>query len=335
MMGLTPRRGEALRPSQETPMSSDVITRCGFNTPVTRDAERRIGPWRAPRQMLADQSYEDHAWIHDDTTAQKFGFNSGTIEGPTRFSQFVPLAVDAWGKAFLASGCLSDHHRNAVFEEEEVQAELILPAADASHGEILLRKRDGSELLRGSVSVAGADARGALDVRLTALGPPGSLRILRDVHVGMRSKRETGRMGFDQMMGALYPFSLLDKLARITEPEQWHTREGGSASPWGRPIVPFEMISVLLNYAAKDDPFPLRGTAIGLFADQEVRLADGPLFVGDDYETDREIVAISDSRQTESMWVRSRVYRPGRSSVVASMLLNSASLKDSFTDTDA
>jgi hypothetical protein len=34
----------------------------------------------------------------------------------------------------------------------------------------------------------------------------------------------------------------------------------------------------------------------------------------------------------ESMWVRTRVYRPGSSEVIATMLLNSASLKDSFVD---
>ena len=56
----------------------------------------------------------------------------------------------------------------------------------------------------------------------------------------------------------------------------------------------------------------------------------GPLFVGEDYELEREIVALSASRRTESLWVRTRVMWPGSDRVVATMLLNLASLKDSY-----
>ena len=47
-----------------------------FETPIeTTTAESGAaalaGPWRTPRQMLAAQSYDSHASIHDDATAQK------------------------------------------------------------------------------------------------------------------------------------------------------------------------------------------------------------------------------------------------------------------------
>ena len=38
---------------------------------------------------------------------------------------------------------------------------------------------------------------------------------------------------------------------------------------------------------------PIKGPAVGLFADQEIRLIRGPLFVGEDYETEREVIALS------------------------------------------
>ena len=79
---------------------------------------------------------------------------------------------------------------------------------------------------------------------------------------------------------------------------------------------------------------PVRGPVVGLFADQEIRLIKGPLFVGEDYEIEREIVALSESKRTESMWVRTSVYHPGSNDVIASMLLNGASLKESFVDPD-
>lgn len=54
--------------------------------------------------------------------------------------------------------------------------------------------------------------------------------------------------------------------------------------------------------------------------------------VDEPYELDREVVFLSGSRRTESMWVRTRIYAPGGSEVLATMLLNSASLKDSYSN---
>ena len=74
---------------------------------------------------------------------------------------------------------------------------------------------------------------------------------------------------------------------------------------------------------------PVKGPAVGLFADQEIRLMRGPLFVGEDYQTEREVVALSGSRRTESLWVRTTVFA-SNDVPVAKMLLNLASIKDSY-----
>jgi hypothetical protein len=52
-----------------------------------------------------------------------------------------------------------------------------------------------------------------------------------------------------------------------------------------------EMLSVLFQYRAREDRLPIRGPAVGLFADQEIRLLRGPLFAGEHYQTEREVVA--------------------------------------------
>ncbi len=62
------------------------------------------GDYRSPRQMLADQEYGGHTSIHDDETAERLGFQAGPIEGPTHFSQFVPLLAELWGTAWFESG---------------------------------------------------------------------------------------------------------------------------------------------------------------------------------------------------------------------------------------
>ena len=100
---------------------------------------------------------------------------------------------------------------------------------------------------------------------------------------------------------------------------------------FGLPIIPMEMLSVLFQYKSKEDRLPSKGPAVGLFADQEIRLLAGPLFVGRDYQLEREVVALGGSRRTESLWQRTSVFDPKQPfSPVATMLLNLASIKESF-----
>jgi hypothetical protein len=308
------------------------MTASAFDTEITETAEALIGPWRQPRQMLHAQVYDAHASIHDDATAKKLGFKGGTIEGPTHFSQFAPLGARLWGQAWFESGCLSAHYRNACFEGEDVQAILSKPLPGTSQCQIQMVKRDGTEVLRGSASVGDPRAATALETRLAELKPLTDPVILRDVKVAQTSKRQTARMAFDQNMGDLYPFSLRQKLAVITENSPYYSSaDNPSSNPWRKAIIPMEMLSVLFQYRSKDDPLPSKGPAVGLFADQEIRLLKGPLFVDQDYELEREVVALSGSRRTESLWQRTTVFDPKAPAVpVATMLLNLATMKDSY-----
>ncbi len=304
------------------------MTSAAFNTAITERDNALFGPWRRPAQMLHAQVYDSHASIHDDATAQKLGFQGGTIEGPTHFSQFAPLCEKIWGKAWFETGCLSAHYRNPAFEGEEVQATIATPKPGEKSCTIGMTRRDGTEILRGTASVGQDGTETALHQRLGELKPLADPVILGDLKVGMKTGRQIVKMDFDQNMGDLYPFSLREKLKVITEPSPYYS---GSDNPWGRPIVPMEMLSVLFQYRAREDRLPVRGPAVGLFADQEIRLLRGPIFVGENYTTEREVVALSGSRRTESMWVRTTVFAAD-GKPVATMLLNLASIKDSYAN---
>ena len=297
-----------------------------FDSEITESNGLLTGPWRRPKQMLHAQTYDSHASIHDDATAQKLGFQGGTIEGPTHFSQFAPLCERIWGKQWFEAGCLSAHYRNPVFEGEEVQASIERPKPGQDICAIGMTRKDGTEILRGTASVGRDVTETALSRRLKELQPLTDPVILRDIKLGMKTARQNVKMDFDQHMGDLYPFSLAEKLKVITEPSPWYASRD---NPWGRPIVPFEMLSVLFQYRAREDRLPLRGPAVGLFADQEIRLLRGPLFVGESYATEREVVFLSGSRRTESIWVRTTVFS-GDGAPVATMLLNLASIKQSY-----
>jgi hypothetical protein len=304
------------------------MTKTSFDCAIEDLGQTIAGPWRGPRQMLAEQEYDGHASIHDPATAQKLGFKTATIEGPTHFSQFAPLGEALFGRRWFEEGCLSAHYRNAVFEGEEVRAFMDKPVNDATQVTIRMEKRDGTEVLRGTAQVGAGGAPTALEARIAALEPLKDAVILHEVHVGLTTGRQSVRMDADQNMGALYPFSLSQKLAKITEPSPIYA--DAAASPFGRSIIPMEMISVLCQYTARQDRMPLRGPAVGLFADQEIRLIKGPLYVGEAYEIDREVVFMSGSRRTESLWVKTRLYAPGGDEVLATMLLNSATMKESY-----
>ena len=299
-----------------------------FDTPLYL-----CGPLREPRQMLADQEYSGHTSIHDDSMAEKLGFQAGPIERPTHFSQFVPLLAEVWGRDWFERGCFSAHFQNMVVEGEQVRAFIERPAPGATRVRAWAVKADGTPVLEASASLGPGDGDTLLDQRMAKLRAPEKLVILSDLRIGMTGEKdEPVRMDPDQNMGKLYPFSLNQKLERITENTPWYS--DGSSTPWGRAIIPLEMVSVLAEYSSKDARFPVKQPTVGLFADQEIRMVDGPLFVGEDYLIRREIVALSESKRTESYWVRSRIYDAAGETLKAEMLLNHATLKHSYPHYD-
>ena len=215
-----------------------------------------------------------------------------------------------------------------MFEGEEVQAQIEKTTPGQTVCAIGMIKRDGTEILRGTASIDGDGTETALSHRIGELKPLTDPVILADIKVGMKTPRQAIKMDFDQNMGDLYPVSLADKLKVITEPSDYYSLEH---NPWGRAIIPMEVLSVLFQYRAREDRLPVRGPAVGLFAAQEIRLLRGPLLPGATDWVAREVVALSGSKRTESMWVRSTVFDVDNT-VVATMLLNGASMKDSYAN---
>ncbi len=299
-----------------------------FTTPLTStDPATLVGPARRPRQMLAEQSYGGHASLHDGDVADGLGLAGAPIEGPTHFSQFDPLAFEVWGSRWFETGCISAHFMTMVVEGEEVTGSLSPDPNAPESARINAIKPDGAQVLTGTASID-PNAETELDVRLakTIERGPGELFVADQMEVGQRSHAPaTVSVDMSTPNGNLYPFSLRSKLDAITEPSPWY--ETGD-NPWGRPIIPFEMISVLSAKAGTD--FLVRGPSVGLFLDLEIKLIDGPLFVGHDYVVEREVVALGQSRRTESNWVRSTLTDAESGDHVASVLLHSGVFKESY-----
>jgi len=303
----------------------------GAMTPAAAQFDTTItltGPFRAPAQMLDDQEYDGHTSVHDEATAAKLGLRGAPIEGPTHFSQFDPLAVARWGAAWFERGCISAHFQTMVVEGEQVQASMTTTGPTTARIDAV--KSDGTPVLTGTASLGPDHGTTELDARRARIGEPGELFIIDRLQLGMSGgDAQTATLSHDEPNGDLYPFSLAQKVARITEPHPWYTAVGGASSPWGRAIVPTEMVSVL----AMKTPvhFPVRTPSVGLFLDLEVRMLAGPLFVGETYGLRRTIVGMSQSRRTESYWTET-LLTDGAGVEVASVLLHSGVFKESYPD---
>ena len=290
---------------------------------------RKYGELRQPRQMLGNQEYDGHLSIHDDQMAENLGFSGAPIEGPTHFSQFVPLLHQEFGDAWFERGCISAHYQNMVVEGEQVRTFIESNPNYSKSVLIGAEKSDGTPVLIGTASIGPDYGETELDRRIARLKPSSQLVILRDLVVGQKGLKnpETALMGFDQHMGELYPFSLKQKLSVITEKHPYYT---SPHNPWGKSVIPVEMISVLTQYTSGAAGFKGRGPSVGLFAGQEIRLIKGPLFVGEEYQLEREIIALSESRRTESVWIKTSIFGAASGELVAETMLNSATLKDSY-----
>jgi hypothetical protein len=298
-----------------------------FETAITHDGITHRGPLRAPAQMLAEQEYAGHTSVHDGETAAKLGLAGAPIEGPTHFSQIDPLAVEQWGQTWFEQGCVSSHFLNMVVAGEQVEASLT-PVTDTL-ARITAEKSDGTPVLTGTASIGRDDSTELDERRQRGLGDPGQLFIVDQLEIGMSERVvEPVAMGFDDHNGSLYPFTLAQKLEHITERSSWYRANGDS--PWGRPIVPTEMISVIAHQS--NAHFPVRSPAIGLFVDLEVRFVDGPVFVGQPYLVEHTLVGVGQTKRVESYWTESTITDAETGVHAATVLLHQGVFKASFAE---
>jgi hypothetical protein len=252
------------------------MTELTFDTQIQEQDGVINGPFRFPVQMLAEQEYGGHLSIHDDEQAQVLGFSGAPIEGPTHFSQFDPLLHKIWGDRWYESGCISSHFKNVVIEGDEVQAFVELPAEGVNITKLWALKKTGEAVMEGTASLGPDHPETRLDALMASRDTPEKLVLLENIKIGDKSPTlDTVVMGFDQNLGNSYPFTLANKLEKITEKCRWYLAEEAKNSPWGKAIIPTEMISPLVGYTKSGLKSP-KSPSIGLFADLEVRMIKGP-----------------------------------------------------------
>ena len=97
----------------------------------------------------------------------------------------------------------------------------------------------------------------------------------------------------------------------------------------------YAVTRVTTNDGVRGIGFCYGGSDAGSLVTQGVRELFAPLLVGEDYLIRREIVALSESKRTESYWVLTRIYDASGEVLKAEMLLNHATLKHSYANYEA
>lgn len=250
-------------------------------------------PFWAARNWSADAGPGS---IHDDATATRLGFRGGTVAGNVHMDQCAALLVEEYGKRWFEQGALSLFFRNATTDGERVQAVCEVPHG-ASQVRAWLRREDDLEIATGTATLGD---HSATELRTRDLRPvePQALRILKGLVPGA---------GIGEWHETLTGERQAERYAAgaISDPLRWYAED----SPWGGPIAaPSTAVELLWGVPMRG----LRGTlgeAVGLFGAIEVAHHSGPLMIGETYRVTAEVVALSESPKTESLWFDAFAWR--------------------------
>lgn len=291
-----------------------------------------------------------HKAIHDDATAAKVGLKLAPIHGTVHWSQFTPLLLQAFGPAWFETGSISVHFVNMVGHLQPVRAFMTKPDPNkpTQQVDIWMEHLDGRPVLEGTASVGlkPGQMTTTAQSKISAIKPVKGRLLFQRHSVGTKSlNKEHARINFGEVVGPLFPFTHRQKLEIITEFHPWFSEEADQASPWGRAILPPESLNqIMLGHVggAAGARWPALGgdewlhaalggrTPVGLFGGCEVIMHNGPVFVGEDYECTREVVAMGETPRAEFRWMRTYLFSKESGKLIAEMTLQDMMLKSSL-----
>ena len=207
--------------------SHDERAAAAFSTAITS-----VGPVRQPRQLLDDQSIGGHASIHDEATAGSLGLSGAPIEAPTHFSPVRPAGVRAAGAGAgsrpAASAPTSPRWWSRARTSRRPSPRRAAPRSPPSRPPSPTAASSSPAPLR---STATAETELGRRARIQPATPASCSSSISSRWACDRRPPCSASVDHDTPNGALYPFSLAQKLEAITEPSPWYSSDD---NPWGR-----------------------------------------------------------------------------------------------------
>jgi hypothetical protein len=236
--------------------------------------------------------------IHDDATATKLGFRGGTVAGNIHMDQYAAALVEAFGPAWFERGALSLYFMNATTDGEAVRVTGDAPDRWRHQIDVAMFRDDGLQVSAGTASLYDHSAS-ALQRRDLRPVDHSTLRILQPLAPG------DSLGAYDIAVDAKrFAQRLADGL--ISDPLPWYSGQ----SPWGGAVCSPSLLVELLWGP------PMRGLnaaigsngGVGLFGAIEVAHHNGPVFQQQTYHVAAQVVAVSESPKTESLWFDSSAH---------------------------
>ena len=270
------------------------------------------GPFRTPTNMSKDAAGS----IHDDATAQQLGFKGGTVAGNIHMEQFPPLLVRLYGDEWFRRGSLSLYFRTPTVDMQPVRCFADIPkSSDVKQTRVWMEDEEENLICEGTGGIVSGEAPTMLRSMLTKVTPSGDLRILGKANVG-----DT----YGPIDTRVEPQAIDRRIGSITEPlEAYKTGEKFGA----RVLPPVSVIDVMR--VVEGPMIETSGPFVGLFSAIEFQFLNGPVCAETDYRARGEVLALTDSPKTESVWYESTLSDAKDDKPVASMLMMSRVLKNS------
>jgi len=267
--------------------------------------------WRRPTNTSADEK----GGIHDDDTAQKLGFDRGTVAGSLHMEQFPPLLIEHFGQDWWRQGNLSLYFKQATFDGEPVRA--FLEAESDIRAKVWMENEAGDLIMSGTAAL-GEDSTSEIQTRLQKVRPPSDLRMLSRVVPGKPSPTLKVRAN---------DAAIDERLKVITEPMNLYTDDSQQNKMWGGrvlPIAPF----VHLFRGVELEIAPINGDYVGLYGAIEVQYLNGPIVSNTDYQLNGQAIAVSESPKTEVLWYEATLSDLESSQPIARMIKMDRLMKD-------
>jgi hypothetical protein len=181
---------------------------------------------------------------------------------------------------------------------------------------------DGTEVVsEGTASVGSPHEPTALFSRDLRGVEPSSLRILRSFSPGDQLGAWDVEVDGERQASAL---------PTITEPLEWYS----GSSPWGPPIATPSTAVHLLAGNVIGLVNDVTAT-VGLFGAIELRFRAGPVFLDRTYKVSSEVVAVTETPQTEALWYDSRATDDGVLIASMRMMLRKVKAASPLYETEA
>lgn len=260
---------------------------------MTAGTDVITGPVRRPRNLAANIAGS----VHDDATATALGFRGGTVAGSVHMDQFPPLLLQAFGRRWFETGCLSLYFRHATTDGEPVQAFVRRPPPGETDSQVRAWATTADDVLvaEGTAGIGQPSAPSALRSRDLRPAEPTELRILSELRPGEALGELLQAPDAERQRSAIGQ-------GAMTEPLDWYT----GPSPWGGPIASPSAVTGLLYTRLLADTKQTMGRHVGLFGAIEIRFRSGPVLLDRTYRVAGEIVALSQTPKTEVLWFDSR-----------------------------